>query len=135
VHTVALVAFAGAQPPGYRVSEMPKGWVVQGSTPYALTIAPAGDRDKNPDSFLGKLVVMLQSADATSPPTGETPEPVNGRPGFYQVQDDTQMLTFQAAGGHWVVIQAPTLLGWSSAELVQFASGVQVLTAAQAGRG
>ncbi len=43
---------------------------------------------------------MLQSADATRPPAGETPEPVNGRPGFYQAQDDTQMLTFQAAGGH-----------------------------------
>jgi hypothetical protein len=131
---IALVAWEGTQPPGYRVSEMPKGWVVQGSDPYRLTIAPANARDKNPDSFLGKLVVMLQSADATSPPTG-APAPVNGRPGFFQVQDDTQMLTFKDAGGHWVVIQAPTSLGWDSSELVKFAGGVQVLVAAEPGRG
>jgi hypothetical protein len=131
---IALVAWEGTQPPGYRVSEMPRGWVVQGSTPYYLTIAPANDRDKHADSFLGKLVVMLQSADATSPPTG-APAPVNGRPGVFQVQGDTQILTFQAAGGRWVVIQAPTSLGWDSSELVKFASGVQVLVAAEPGRG
>jgi hypothetical protein len=131
---IALVAWEGTQPPGYRVSEMPKGWVVQGSDPYRLTIAPANDKDKNPDSFLGKLVVMLQSADATSPPAGAS-APVNGRPGFFQVQDDTQILTFRVAGGQWVVIQAPTLLGWDRSELVKFASGVQVLVAAKPGRG
>jgi hypothetical protein len=131
---IALVAWEGTQPPGYRVSEMPKGWVVQGSDPYRLTIAPANDRDKSPDSFLGKLVVMLQSADVTSPPAGAR-TPVNGRPGVFQVQDDTQILTFQVAGGRWVVIQAPTSLGWGSPELVKFASGVQVLVAAEPGRG
>jgi hypothetical protein len=131
---VALVAWEGTQPPGYRVSEMPKGWVVQGSNPYRLTIAPANARDKNPDSFIGKLVVMLQSRDATSPPSGAS-QPVNGRPGVFQVQADTQILTFQTAGGRWVVIQAPTSLGWDSKELAQFASGVQVLVAAEPGRG
>ena len=133
-HKIALVAWKGTQPPGYRVSEMPKGWLLQGSNPYRLTIAPASDRDKNPDSFLGKLVVMLQSSDATSPPTGAF-QPVNGRPGFFLVQGDTQILTFQIAGGQWVVIQAPTSLGWDSSELARFASGVQVLVAAQPGRG
>jgi hypothetical protein len=68
-HTVALVAWEGTQPPGYRVIEMPKGWVVQGSNPYRLTIAPAHDPSTNPDDFIGKLVVMLRSRDATSPPT------------------------------------------------------------------
>jgi hypothetical protein len=113
---------------------MPKGWVVQGSNPYRLTIAPANARDKSPDSFLGKLVVMLQSSDVTSPPSGAS-QPVNGRRGIFQVQDDTQILTFQTAGGRWVVIQAPTSLGWDSQELAKFASGVQVLVAAQPGRG
>ncbi|HEY1322752.1 MAG TPA: hypothetical protein VGF32_21020, partial [Streptosporangiaceae bacterium] len=36
---IKLVAWVGTQPPGYRVSWMPKGWVVQGSTPYALVMA------------------------------------------------------------------------------------------------
>ena len=41
------------------------------------------------------------------------------------------------ADGQWVVIQASASasLGWSSAELAQFAGGVQVLVTAQQGRG
>jgi hypothetical protein len=54
---------------------------------------------------------------------------------MFDVQGDTQILTFQVAGGSWVVIQAPVSLGWNSAELAQFASGVKVLVAAQPGAG
>jgi hypothetical protein len=132
---IKLVAWRGTQPPGYRVSWMPKGWVVQGSTPYVLVMAPPDARDKNPDVFIGKLVVMLQSRDATAPPADWASQPVNGRPGKFDVQDDTQILTFRIAGGQWVVIQAPVSLGWDSAELAKFASGVQVLATAQQGRG
>ena len=114
---------------------MPKGWVVQGSNPYRLTIAPAHDPSTNPDDFIGTLVVMLRSRDATSPPTEGLPQPVNGRPGMFDVQGDIQSLTFQMAGGQWVVVQAPVSLGWNSAELAKFASGVQVLVTAQQGRG
>ena len=84
---------------------------------------------------IGKLVVMLQSRDATSPPTEGTPQPVNGRPGMFDVQGDIQSLTFQIAGGQWVVAQALVSLGWNSTELAKFASGVQVLVTAQQGRG
>ena len=130
-----LVAWKGTQPPGYRVSWMPKGWVVQGSSPYALVIAPPEARDKNPDSYIGKLVVMLQSRDATAPPADWASQPVNGRPGKFDVQGDTQILTFRIASGQWVVIQAPVSLGWDSAELAKFGGGVQVLVTAQQGRG
>jgi hypothetical protein len=134
-HKIALIMWTGTQPPGYRVSEMPKGWVVQGSTPYALVIAPPDDPSKNPDAFIGKLVVMLQSKSVTSPPTLGTAQPVNGRAGMFDVQGDTQILTFQVEGGAWVVIQAPVSLGWSGSELAQFAGGVQVLVTAQQGVG
>jgi hypothetical protein len=138
IGSIALVAWRGTQPPGYLVSWMPSGWQVQGSTPYALTIAPAGDPDTNPDSFLGKLVVMLQSADAPSLPPGAS-QPVNARPGIFQTAaqagGNTEILTFQVAGGHWVQVQAPMTLGWDSTELAKFASGVQVLAAAQPGHG
>ena len=132
---IKLVAWVGTQPPGYQVAWMPKGWVVQGSTPYALVMAPPNDKDKSPDSFVGKLVVMLQSRDATAPPADWANQPVNGREGKFDVQDDTQILTFKNASGQWVVIQAPVSLGWDSAELAKFAGGVQVLAAAQQGRG
>jgi hypothetical protein len=132
---IKLVAWVGTQPPGYQVAWMPKGWVVQGSTPYALVMAPPDNKDKSPDSFVGKLVVMLQSRDATAPPADWANQPVNGREGKFDVQDDTQILTFKNASGQWVVIQAPVSLGWDSAELAKFAGGVQVLAAAQQGRG
>ena len=132
---IKLVAWVGTQPPGYLVAWMPKGWVVQGSTPFALVMAPPNDKDKSPDSFVGKLVVMLQSRDATAPPADWANQPVNGREGRFDVQDDTQILTFKNATGQWVVIQAPVSLGWDRAELAKFAGGVQVLAAAQQGRG
>jgi hypothetical protein len=135
---VKLVAWTGTQPPGYQVNWMPSGWVVQGSTPFALVIAPPGDTDTNADSFSGKLVVMLQSASETSPPPG-TSQPVNGRPGVFesaaQAGGDTEILDFQNARGQYVWIQAPMTLGWSSAQLAQFGSGVTVLAAAQQGVG
>ncbi len=65
--SIALVAFTGDQIPGYQVAEVPSGWVIQGGNPYALVIAPKGDPDTSIDSFLGKLVVMLQSRDASRP--------------------------------------------------------------------
>ena len=132
---IKLVAWVGTQPPGYRVNWMPKSWVVQGSTPFALVMAPPDDKDKSPDSYVGKLVVMLQSRDATAPPAAWANQPVNGREGKFDVQGDTQILTFKIASGQWVVVQAPVSLGWDSAELAKFAGGVQVLAAAQQGRG
>jgi hypothetical protein len=113
---------------------VPSGWVIQGGNAYALVLAPKGDKDTSIGSFIGKLVVMLQSRDASAPTAG-TPQPVDGRPGFFEVQGNTQSLIYRDAAGGWVVIQAPTSLGWDSARLAQFAAGVKVLGNAQQGRG
>jgi hypothetical protein len=81
-------------------------------------IAPKGAKAEDPSeglSFVGKLVVLSQSGDA-DPDTSGTPQKVAGRPGYLAKQDDVQSLTYKADGaGHWVVIQAPTKLGWSGA--------------------
>lgn len=131
---IALVAYRGSQPAGYQVSEVPNGWVIQGGNAFALVLAPQGDTDTNIGSFTGKLVVMLQSRDATGPGPG-TSQPVAGQPGRFQVQGDTEILTYKDQKGAWVVIQAPTKLGWNAGRLAQFAAGVQVLHNAQQGRG
>src|SRR5689334_17561295 len=57
---IRLVAYTGTQPPGYVVKVIPDNWVIQGSTPLALTIAPANAANKDPDYFLGKLVVTQE---------------------------------------------------------------------------
>ncbi len=131
---IDLVAYKGAQAPGYQVSEVPQGWIIQGGNAFVLTLAPKGDKDTNVDSFVGKLVVMLQSRDASAPTTGAR-QPVAGRPGRFDVQGKTQMLTYKDAAGAWVVIQAPTSLGWDGTRLARFAAGVQVLGNAQQSRG
>ena len=131
---IALVAYRGTQPPGYQVAEVPRGWVIQGGNAFVLVLAPQGDKDTSINAFAGKLVVMLQSRDATGPGPG-TSQPVAGRPGKFDVQDKTEILTYRDSKGAWVVIQAPTSLGWNSARLAQFAAGVQVLHNAQPGRG
>jgi hypothetical protein len=136
--SVRLVAWRGTQPPGYEVNWMPSGWIVQGSTPFALVIAPTGDSDTSQDSYLGKLVVMLQSKSVTSPPAGAQLT-VNGRPAVFetaaQAGGDTEILYFKNGNGQWALVQAPMALGWDSAKLAQFCSGVTVLAAAQQGVG
>ena len=132
--SIALVAYEGEQPPGYRVAEVPKGWEIQGGNAFALTIAPKGAENRNPDVFVGKLVVMLQSKDAGAPDTG-TPQSVDGRPGRVHVEGDTQVLIYQGVDGRWVVIQAPTSLGWDGERIARFAAGVEVLGNAERGVG
>jgi hypothetical protein len=129
---VGLVAYPGPQPPGYTVKEIPKGWVIQGSNSYVLTIAPANDSDKSADSFIGKLVVMWEQ-DYT--PGSSTRVTVAGRPGYFSVQGNTQMLAWNDPKGRWLVVQAPTSLGWNESELAAFAAGVTVLPGAQSGLG
>ena len=105
-HMAMLVAYQGRQVPGYRVAYAPRGWVIQGGNAFALTIAPKGDNDKSIASFTGKLVVMLQSRDQHGRPPG-APLRVNGRPGRFSAQGNTQILYFKLADGRWVVVQAP----------------------------
>jgi hypothetical protein len=108
--------------------------VVQGGNAFALVVAPRGDADQNIDSFLGKIVVMLKSADEPVP-TSAPKQPVAGRPGYLRDQGITWTLTYKAADGRWVDIQVPSSLGWSGHRLARFAAGVQVLVNAQPGRG
>jgi len=135
---VGLVAYPGPQPPGYTVKEIPKGWVIQGSSSFVLTIAPANDPDKNPDSFLGKLMIGWQ-ADYTASPSDGTPVTVAGRPGYYDEQNadgvPTQSLAWKDAQGRWLVVQAPASLGWNETELAAFGAGVTVLPGAQPSEG
>jgi hypothetical protein len=62
-HRVELVSYDGEQLTGFEVTKVPEGFVLQGSSPWALTIARAGDTT-DPSYYFGKLAVMLQSEDA-----------------------------------------------------------------------
>jgi hypothetical protein len=136
---IAFVAYTGAQPEGFTVSTVPKGWRIQGVNSYALLIVPPGNTRPGDDielsSFEGKLVVMLESADVTEAPTG-TPISVGDREGVVSKPGDGYgQLHWTDAAGHRLDVQWPLTAGWSDRDVADFAAGVTALSGAKAGRG
>ena len=130
---IRLVAYSGEQLPGFTVSEVPEGYVLQGATPNSLDIAEPAD-DSSVDAFVGKLVVMLQSSSVKHPDTSGTPVTVNGHPGYLRPGSPATVLEY-TDGTHDIVIQQWQNIGLTDDQLVEFASGVTVTAAARAGVG
>ncbi|MCW2751396.1 MAG: hypothetical protein JWR83_2506 [Aeromicrobium sp.] len=128
-----LVVYTGTQLPGFTVEKVPEGFALQGANAYSLDIARPTDPTSLND-FRGKLVVMLQSKDATGTPTG-TAVTINGRPGTISTFDPTAKQLYYSDGTHDIVIQSAAKLGLTNAELVDFAKGVTVTSKAEAGVG
>jgi hypothetical protein len=132
---VQLVAYTGEQLDGFIVDRIPEGWYLQGSSPFALTIAPDGTANTHPDNFMGKLVVMLFSQDMKQQlPEGE-PVEVGGHDGVVRRTEEGATLSYEDVEGHFVEVQSPTVLGWTNDQLARFAEGVQVTADAQQTRG
>ncbi|SFC76693.1 hypothetical protein SAMN04487968_11122 [Nocardioides terrae] len=129
---IDLVDYTGAQREGFQVAKVPDGYVLQGATPFSLDVAPAGDTSSL-DSFVGKLVVMLQSQDASFDKTGKAVT-VHGSAGYLRTQDAARILEY-SDGTHVVVVQAWNNIGLTDDQLVEFANGVTVTSAAQASVG
>ena len=125
---IQLVAYNGAQLPGFTVTEIPRGWHLSTSTSTALLITPDdGSLNNDPDDFEGKLAVLPQSTDERGLGPGE-PLTVNGRPGRVDSNGGggVVILRYTTGNGHSIDIQAPDALHWSEAQLVAFAEGVTV---------
>jgi hypothetical protein len=132
---VQLVAYHGEQLEGFIVDQVPKGWYLQGSNTFRLTVAPEGD-SSHPDDFAGKLVVMLLSSSVRQElPRGE-PVKVGEYDGVVTHTPEADTLTYEDDAGHFVQIQAwRTALGWTNEQLAHFAEGVTVTANARAGIG
>ncbi|WP_458682575.1 hypothetical protein [Prescottella equi] len=120
---VQLVAYAGAQPPGFTLASIPNGFVVQGAAPDFLTLARPGDGTAA-ESFVDKVVVMLKSKDATGPGPG-TAVTVNGHPGVISDGGGARLLRYSDGSNH-LVLQAWDSIGLTDAQLVALAEGVAV---------
>jgi hypothetical protein len=129
---IRLVAYRGAQLPGFTVAEVPDGYVLQGASDYVLDIAKPGD-DSSLDAFTGKLVVMLQSRDAKFDTNG-TPVTINGHQGYLRDGSPATVLEY-TDGTHDIVVQDWQDIALTDDQLVQFASGITVTSAAHAGVG
>jgi hypothetical protein len=66
-----LVAYKGDQPKGYTIDKVPNGWEIQADDRNALILAPKDALDKDPNSFVGKIGIMLQSKDQHGAPKGK----------------------------------------------------------------
>ena len=132
---IRLVAYDGDQLEGFIVSQVPDGWYLQGSNAFRLTVAPQGDTT-SPDSFVGKLVVMLLSSSVPQElPEGE-PVQVGEYDGVVTHQTEADTLTYEDNAGHFIQIQAwRAPLGWTNEQLARFAEGVRVTSQAQPGVG
>lgn len=74
VPATRLVAYTGTQPKGYTIDKVPDGWEIQADTTHALILAPKNALDQDPQSFVGKIGIMLQSKDQDGPPKGRKVE-------------------------------------------------------------
>jgi hypothetical protein len=133
VVTAKLVAYQGAQPKGYTIDKVPAGWEIQGVDNYALTIAPVNDTDKDKDSFVGKIAVMLQSKDQHGTPSG-TPVKVGDKSGVLVATEGLpggKYLYVKQPNGVNLIIQIWDARGWTDDAIVQFGAGIHVLATAQ----
>jgi hypothetical protein len=133
--SIKLVAYTGTQPAGYTVDSVPAGWEIQGVNNYVLTIAAAGDPDRQVDSFAGKLTVMLLSKDGSIPTTGSRVAVGSGYGVISHFDPTTAQLFFTDVAGHVLDIQVPASLHWTDAQIGQFGAAVHVNPSAQAGVG
>jgi hypothetical protein len=123
IHTYAGPALAGS----YQPALLPEDAVVQGGNAYRLTIARADDPDTNPDSFVGKIVVML---------SGRAPV---GTPRIVESDDFSRIVVVPLSkpidGAMMFEVQFSPGLAWTDDEAVKFASSIDVLPSAKSAKG
>jgi hypothetical protein len=135
-----LKAYKGKQPDAFTVAQVPAGYEVQGVTEGSLTVGPEGMADKDPNSFVGKVAVMLQSVDEHGKMPG-TPEKVmiGDREGFFVKRPGSEgdgiSLFIKQPSGMNLEIQVWDGVGWTRDQIVAFAEGVTVNANAKPGRG
>ena len=137
VVTAHLVAYTGEQPKGFTIDKVPSGWEVQGVDQFALTIAPVGAVDKDPDVFAGKIGIMLQSKDDKSTPAG-TVVHVGGKPGVLAAAQGLaggKNLWIKESDGGYLLVQIWDATGWTQDEIVEFGAGIHVQPGAKRGVG
>lgn len=122
--TLALVAYRGKQLPGFKVRQIPAGYILQGSTPSVLAIAEPGDHT-SVDDFRRKLVVTVTAATADERIHGAHVE-VGDHPGAIRTGGSGVMMLQYVAGKRLVNVQAWSNLHLTREQLVQFAEGITV---------
>jgi hypothetical protein len=108
----------------YTFDQTPAGWEVQGSYPQGVTLAPVGFPDRQPLSFVGKLVIMFDA----NPPSGDRVES-QGRTFWISTGAGYTTIAALTRAGEptgVVRIQYPADTGWTRDTMLGFLAGVHV---------
>ncbi|MCM3923574.1 hypothetical protein ND748_18125 [Frankia sp. AiPs1] len=149
--TISLVAYRGVQPVGYTIDKVPDGWQIQNVNRYSLVIARVGATDKDPTSFIGKILIGKANPDEVAVPRAhQTTIRVGGVAArlftFPDPQDPAQSqppapdsgtrgLLLPAGRDSYLIFQIPGQLHWDAATVADFAAGVHMTASAQAALG
>lgn len=148
VAATQLVAYQGKQPKGFTLDKVPDGWFVQTDDDSSIVLAPRSIEGKpaadpsqqplhDPQSFVGKIGVFLQSKDQGGPPPG-TEVKVGDRDGVLakNADNDTgRTLWIAQPSGVYLLIQFWEDIGLSHEQMVDFGAGVHVTKGAKQGVG
>ena len=97
--------------------------------------------DSAPGSYVGRIVVMLQGLSQLPKNEAVTTVTVNGKQGQLGLAEGGtaktryEWLIYPDANGHKILIQLPTSVGLTTAQVVKFADGITVTIAAKTAAG
>jgi hypothetical protein len=135
---IKLVDFTGQQPPGFKITSVPRGFGLQkqASSGFSFILAPPG-ADKNPGSFSGKLVVTAEAASELGKwqSFGDHSVRVNSSRGRLGDDGTATQLWFDAGHGVVVDVQAWDSIGLTHQQLNDFADGVTTTPSLQLSHG
>lgn len=135
---IRLAGYTGQQPHGFNVASVPQGFHLQTqvSNANSFVLAPPG-ADKQPASFVGKLVVTAEAGSELGNwrADGDRWVTVHGERGRIGNQGDATQLWFGVRNGIVVDVQAWNNIGLTPQQLVDFADGVTTTPALQLSHG
>jgi hypothetical protein len=130
---IRLVDYTGEQQPGFTVTSIPQGYVLQGASRGILAIALPDDHSSI-DGFEHKIVVTVAEASEYPAPAGD-PVTINGNPGAIETAGDGTTTLEWTLGDRLVDVQMWRDIDLTSDQLVTFADGITVTSAAQDSHG
>lgn len=135
---IKLVDYVGQEPRGFNIGTVPQGYDldVQASNPYLVAIAPANDPNKDPDSFVGKLVVSAEEASTfgSLSSLGHQSVMVGNYPGRLG-DDGTATQIWWQVGSIMIDVQSWDSIGLTHQQLIEFASSVSTTSQLQLSEG
>lgn len=143
--SVELTSYRGAQPAGFEVRAVPRGWRVIASTPDAFLAVPPGTDTSGVAAHgaaaqggFDRAIAVVLAGDARFP-AGERPEKVEvaGRTGQLGATQDGKAvwLMWSDAAGHRLQVQVPDELRLTKQQIISFADGVTATGKETAGTG